>query len=109
MKPEATRCPTCGRRKTRSNNANARLWLLYHKMSDKLKPQGNAYTAETWHEYCKSRFLGMDDVKLPNGKVIHKAKSSADLSTEEFSEFMAAVESWAMEHGVYLDEMEEMK
>jgi hypothetical protein len=75
-------------------------------MADKLKPQGQAYTAEVWHEYFKSRLLGMDDVKLPNGKVIHRCRSSTDLDVAEFGEFMEKVEHFAAERGVYLEDYE---
>ena len=109
MKPEITRCPTCHRKRTRSNPANARLWLLYHKMAEGITVKGEKYSAEIWHEYAKSRWLGMDDVQLPNGKVLHRAKSSADLSMEEFNTLMAEVEMFAQERGVYMDEMETLK
>ena len=108
MKPEIVRCPTCGRRRTRTNNANARLWLLYHKIAEKIRPEGALYSAEQWHNYFKSRFLGCDDIKLPNKKVIHMPRSTADLSTVDFGEYMQQVEQWANEHGVYMDEMESL-
>lgn len=102
MKPD--RCPHCKRKMKRSNEANRRLWLIYHLMADKLRPQGQAYSAETWHVYMKQRYLGCDDVRMPNGKVIPIPRSTADLGTDKFNEYMYAVEAWANEHGVYLDE-----
>ena len=48
----------------------------------------------------------MDDVTLPDGKVIHRAKSSSDLTTDEFNEFMGKVEEFAMERDIYLDQLE---
>lgn len=106
MKPEITRCPVCKRKRTRSNPANARLWLLYHMMADRITPNGQAYTPEVWHEWAKSRFLGMTDVMLPNGKTLHKSRSSAELDTTEFAAFMEQVEQFAAERGVYLDAVE---
>ncbi len=102
-KPE--RCKACGRLKKRSNEANRRLWLLYHLLSDKLRPQGKQYSAETWHTYAKQRFLGCDEVKLPNNKVLQIPRSTADLDKDAFSEFMAAVEQFGIEHDVYLDDI----
>lgn len=103
MKPAITRCPHCGQKRRRSNPANARYWLLLHMMADKLKPSGVAYSPETWHTWAKSRFLGCDEVKLPNGKVFQIPRSSADLSTEDFAEYMVKVEQFAAERDVYLD------
>lgn len=98
------RCPTCKRKVRRSNAANAHYWLLLHMVADKLKPNGEQYSAETWHHWAKLKWLGGDDVKLPNGKVIVVPKSSAELGKDEFHEYVFQVESWANEHGVYLDE-----
>ncbi len=102
MKPD--RCKTCGRVKKRSNEANRRLWLIYHLMSDKLRPQGQQFSAESFHLHCKMKFLGCDDIRLPNGKVFSQPRSTADLDKEEFNAYMTRVEELAMEHGVYLDE-----
>ena len=35
-------------------------------------------------------------------------RSTADLSTVDFGEYMQQVEQWANEHGVYMDEMESL-
>ena len=98
-------CPTCGRIQKRSSEANRRYWALLHEIA--LKPvQGINYTAETWHLYCKQRFLGMTEIKMPNGKAILVPQSTADLSTSEFNDYMTAVEAWAAEHGIYLPDGE---
>ncbi len=105
-KTSHSRCPSCGRKYRRSNPQNARYWLLLFRISERLPVQGQTYSAEQFHLYFKSRFIGCDDVKLPNGKVITIPKSSADLDVAEFNEYMEKVEAWAAEHNVYLDEME---
>lgn len=99
----AKRCPTCGRREKRSNPANARYWLLLHTIAAKLRPGGHAYSAEQYHAYYKSRFLGCDDVALPNGKVLTIPRSTAQLESTEFGEYVTKVEADAAERGVYLD------
>jgi hypothetical protein len=80
------------------------LWLLYHKLAEK-PISDQVFSAETWHTYCKTRFLGADEVKLPNGKAMLLPRSTADLDTAAFNDYMTAVEAWANEHDVYLDEM----
>lgn len=99
------RCPTCKRLKKRGNGANRRYWLVLHLIADKLTPKGQAYSAETWHVWFKQRFLGCDEVKMPNGKVIQIPKSTADLDTQEFQEYVMRVEEFGMEHGVYLEDL----
>lgn len=101
----ADRCPTCKRKIRRTNEANRRYWLLLHVIADKVKPEGQQYSPETWHTYFKLKLLGGDDVKLPNGKVIVVTKSSAELDTSEFHAYAEQVELWAGERGAYLDEL----
>jgi len=101
------RCPTCHRRHRRSNPANARYWLLLHAIADKVKPGGLSYSADQWHHYMKSRYLGCDDVALPNGKTLTIPKSSADLDVADFNDYMTKVEAWAVERDVWLDQIED--
>ena len=99
------RCTKCGRRQKRSSEANRRYWLLLHTLASKLEPDGDEYSDETYHVYYKLKFLGADDVKMPNGKVIAVPKSTAELDKAEFHEYAFMVEHDANERGVYLDEM----
>lgn len=102
MRPD--RCPTCKRRLTRSSRANRRYWLILHAVADKLRPNGQAYSAETWHRYYASRFLGCDDVRLPSGKVLTIPRSTSALDTGEFHEYATQVEADANERGVFLED-----
>ena len=107
MKAEPpARCPTCHRLKKRSNPANARYWLLLHLVSEGIKPEGMQHSPEVWHTYFKQRFIGVDEYRLPNGKTLQIPKSSAELDTQEFNEYMQKVEEFAMSRNVYMDEME---
>lgn len=101
------RCPTCGRKHRRSNHANARYWLLLHTIAEKLQPKGESYSADIWHCWAKTRFIGADDVKLPNGKVIIQPRSTASLDVAEFNDYMTKLEAWAADHDVHLDELPE--
>lgn len=101
------RCPTCHRRHKRSSEANRRYWALLHAIAAKIKPGGTGYSAETFHIYYKSKFLGCDDVTLPSGKVLTIPRSSADLDTAEFGDFVTQVEADAASRGVYLADIEE--
>lgn len=96
------RCPTCHRRHKRSNPQNALYWLLLTLMADK-EWHGQRYSAETFHKYYALKFLGADDVKLPNGKTLTIPKSTADLDVAEFAEYFDKVQADCAERGVYLD------
>jgi hypothetical protein len=97
------RCPACHRRYTRSNESNRLYWLLLHTMAEKLAPGGRKYSAEQWHVYCKSRWLGCDEIALPNGKTMLVPKSTANLPSDKFAEYVMSVEAWAAERDVYLE------
>jgi hypothetical protein len=100
----SSRCPTCGRRRKRTTDANARYWLLLHKISDEYRPDGQQFSAKTWHLQCRKHWLGCDDATLPTGETMSIPRSTADLSVDEFSDYMTAVEAWANARGVWLDE-----
>jgi hypothetical protein len=103
-KLQPKRCPVCGRPPKRSSEANRRYWALINAIAANLDVQGIYYSADSWHLYMKQRYLGADDVTLPNGKTIIQPKSTADLETAEFCDYMQQVEIWGHEHGIYLDE-----
>ena len=98
------RCPTCNRMLRRSTEANKRYWLLLAELSEKLKPNNVQYSRQTWHEYFKEKFLGANEIKLPNGKTRIISLSSADLDKTEFSEYLDRVQVWCGQHDVWLDE-----
>ena len=110
-RPTIKRCPTCGRRQRRSSEQNRRYWALMHEISEGIKPEGKQYSTEVWHEYFKQRYIGADEIELPNGKTLVRPHSSAELDmskgTDEqpsFNEYMERVEAWAAQHGVYLQD-----
>lgn len=95
---------TIGPRK-RTKAQNRRYWgngvLL--QVAAQATINGRLYSAETWHEQFKRMFIGVE--QLPNGEAI--GKSSAGLSTVEFSEFCTQVEAYAAsELGVTFYELE---
>jgi len=89
----------------RSNPQNALYWALLHQMAEEIKPGGEAYSADSWHTYCKSRWLGCNEIKLPNGKTMLIPHSTADMDVAEFSDYFTKVEAFAAERGVWLVEL----
>ena len=53
--------------------------------------------------YYKSKFLGCDDVPLPNGKIVSIPRSTTELDVSEFSEYFAKVEADLSDRDVYLE------
>jgi len=105
MKSSDLRCPTCHRKRTRSTEANRRYWLLLHLIADKVRPYGEVYSPESFHHYFKSRFLGCEEVRLPNRKTLLIPHSTASLDVAAFSEYLTKVEAWAGERDVWLEDV----
>lgn len=80
-------------RRKRTKAQNKRYWGqgVLSQVAAQAVVNGKQYDAETWHEMFKRLFIGV--VELPNGEVV--GKSSADLTTAEFSEFCTRVEAYA--------------
>jgi hypothetical protein len=68
-------------------------WALLAKMADGLAPSGQTYGPNAYHLYYRTRFLGADDVELPNGKPVTIPRSTADLDAEEFSKYLDQVQA----------------
>lgn len=106
------RCPACHRvvRKDRSNNQNRYYWGV---VLDAFQNSEIGYTKDEWHEFLKHKFL--TDKKLfliVKGKKLiedfETTKSTTDLTTKEFEEFMTRVRQWAsIELGIWIPEPNE--
>ena len=75
-------------------------------MAESIRPRGQVFSAETFHLWAKSKFLGCVDHVLPSGKTLTIPNSTADLDTAAFNDYMTQVEAFANERGVYLEDME---
>jgi hypothetical protein len=84
----------------RRNLQNRRYWAIVHDISDQL-----GFDADTWHEYFKRRFIGVRELRMPDGEIINLGMSSTDLSVAEFGDYMLCVEAWAVEKGVIFSEI----
>lgn len=99
------RCPTCGARHKRSNIQNARYWAMLHEIAEQIKPQGKAYSSDTWAEYFKQIYLGAEEIRLPNGKLINRSRSTTDLDISEMTDYITKIEAWFVQHGGIFNEV----
>lgn len=83
---------TLSRRK-RTNPQNRRYWGkgVLAQIAEQARVSEHQFSPEAWHELAKRKFLGV--VELPDGSLV--GKSSANLTTAEFSDFCTKVEAWA--------------
>lgn len=80
-------------RRIRTNPQNRRYWGkgVLAQIAEQARVNGQEFSPEAWHELAKRKFLGV--VELPDGSLV--GKSSANLTTAEFSDFCTKVEAWA--------------
>lgn len=98
------RCPKCGARSRRSTQANALYWLLLHRAAER-DWRGETYSADQFHLYFRSKYLGCDDVTIPGGKTMTMPRSTAQLDVAAFSEYYGRVEADLAERGVFLADL----
>lgn len=82
------------KRQKRTSKQNRRYWSngILAQVAAQAVVGGRMYSAESWHEVFKQKFIGVDE--LPNGQVI--GKSSKELDTAEFCKFSDQVEAYAV-------------
>lgn len=103
------RCPTCGRRKTRSTEQNRRyfklLTMFINKYRDKvgIKYPDKETEKKEYHEEFVRRFLGEEESISPAGVKRIRPIDTHNLPVDKFGEYMEQVEAHCAEHGVFLD------
>ncbi len=83
-------------RKNRSGAQNRLLWSWYGILAGV-----TGYTTKELHEQFKVRLLGVEE-RTVYGKNLVLPKSSADLDTKEFTDFLTKIEMVAIEMGITL-------
>lgn len=91
------RCPTCHRRPKHSDKQKGYYWVMLGRLAVTVKPGGQEFSPETWHEYFAERFLGFAETTLPNGKISRRRKSISDLDRDEFTDYQMQVTVHALE------------
>lgn len=78
---------------TRSLEQNSRYWALMTAISQQAPSYmgGEWHDPESWHEYCKRRFIGVESGPFGGSR----AMSSKKLGVEKFSDYMTEAEAWA--------------
>ncbi len=97
------RCPTCGAIKKRSIPQNKRLHDIIGQIAEYPGVAKKCFSTKVLKTYFKDLYLGYEEVPLPNGKRVEVLRSTANLPTDEFNEFMQKVELWAAERGIPLN------
>ena len=83
-------------RKNRSNSQNRLYWSWVNIIA-----KDTGYDPDDMHDTFKQRFLGVEE-KIVFGEAVYIAKSTAKLTTQEFTAYLERIEQTAMEMGMNL-------
>ena len=80
----------------RNSEQNRFLWgVVYRDIAEQAWVNGRQFTKDVWHEHCARMFGVCEEMTLPNGEIIIKRKSTAEMSVGEFSIYMTQVQAYA--------------
>jgi hypothetical protein len=86
------------RKKKRSNNQNSFYWLVIDMMREGFNNTlGENVGVQEVHEFLKNRFLFKEIVNENIGEVVKMPKSTTELSTIEFEEYLDNIRSFGLE------------
>ncbi len=91
------------KRKYRSNYQNRYYWgVIIPIVRQALWDTGHEYSNESVHEILKYRFL-KQDYHIKDGEFFTETRSTKDLTTSEFMDYIAQIQRWTSEmFGVYI-------
>lgn len=80
----------------RTGDQNRLLHALIGEIAENAVIDGKQYESEVWKDWIKRRFIGVEEVTLPDGTRLDRSMSTADLNVEQFSELIERVRAWAV-------------
>ena len=85
--------------KKRSLSANGLYHMWLKQLADHFSKKAGPYCSDEMHDLMKHQFLGYEDRLIGKTMIGHQLRSTANLDTPEFSEYMSKIEAWAADHG----------
>lgn len=79
----------------RTTSQNARLHALIRAIAQ-CPIDGRRFGVEAIKEYVRRRFLGTEEIDLPDGTRIERGVSTTTLDVAQFARLMDEVEAWAV-------------
>lgn len=79
----------------RSEEQNRKLHAILNSVAEQATVSGKYYSVEVWKEHVRRKFIGLDEIDLPDGTRIERGLSTTSLSVAEFSNLIEVVSAWA--------------
>lgn len=82
-------------RAKRSSEQNRLLHALLNTIAEQATVNGKYFELEVWKEHVRRRFIGLEEVHMPDGSRIERGISTASLTVPEFTLLIERVQAWA--------------
>jgi hypothetical protein len=95
-------------KRKRTIDQNRMLHALVNQLAAEVWIDGKQFGAEAWKEHIRQKFIGTEEIDLPNGRRIERGISTTTLDVADFSEMLEQLQAWMMTEfalipGVHLD------
>lgn len=94
-------------RKARSNDQNAFLWMTYQTILDSATEELRGWTKDDLHEFFLIDAFGAETIDGFGRKRLKPIKRSSKLTTTEFMDYVAHIQQFMAERGLYLPDPNE--
>lgn len=92
------------RPKTRSLEANARMWAMLTEVSRQVEWYGKKLTPDAWKCVFSASLKKQDVTPGLNGDFVVIGQSTSQMSAREISDLMALIEAFGAERGVRFEQ-----
>lgn len=82
----------------RTTDQNKRLHAILTDIANQAWVNGRQYDVETWKEYARQKYIGVEEIDMPDGSRIKRGISTTTLNVAEFANFMNQIELDAAEN-----------
>lgn len=79
----------------RSGEQNKLLHALLNDIAEQATVNGKYFSGETWKELIRRKFIGCEEIDLPDGSRLERGISTTTLSVGEFTQLIDQVMAWA--------------
>lgn len=80
----------------RSVEQNRKLHAILNEIAENVYVDGRRYDVEAWKEQVRRRFIGTEELDLPNGTRIERGVSTTTLNASQFSALIEQVTAWSI-------------
>lgn len=90
----------------RTNAQNRFLHSLLRDVSENVEVNGKRFSPQSWKEWFRQRYIGAEEIELPDGRRIERGISTTTLNVGQMAEAITQFESYlASEHGYMAEEV----